>query len=294
MKGIILAGGTGSRLFPMTRSISKQLLPIYDKPMIYYPLSVLMLSGIRDVLVITDPVYNGNYQRLLGDGSRLGMNITYAIQQTPAGLAQAFLIGEDFIRSEPVCLALGDNIFFGQGLSPLLSKAAQNDNGAVVFAQQVRDPKQFGIVEFDAQHNVLSLEEKPKEPKSNYAVTGLYFYDSKVVKYAKEVKPSARGELEITSINQMYLNESRLKVELLGRGFTWLDTGTPANLLAASTFVETIESRQGFKIACIEEIAFERGWIDAEQTLALAEETSYKDYLQLVVAQAQGNRNRAI
>jgi len=294
MKGIILAGGTGSRLYPMTRCISKQLLPIYDKPMIYYPLSVLMLSGIRDVLIITDPIYNGNYQRLLRDGSQFGIKISYAIQETPAGLAQAFLIGEDFIGSDHVCLALGDNIFYGQGLSPLLAEAAQNDSGAVVFAQQVRDPSQFGIVEFDAQRNVISLEEKPKKPKSNYAVTGLYFYDSKVVGYAKKVKPSARGELEITSINQMYLELSSLKVELLGRGFTWLDTGTPANLLAASTFVETIESRQGFKVSCIEEIAFGKGWIGEVQVLALAEEVSYKDYLHLLVAQAQDDRNRAI
>ena len=284
MKGIILAGGTGSRLFPITRGISKQLLPIHDKPMIYHPLSVLMLAGIRDVLVITDPVYNENYRRLLGDGSWLGMKISYAIQAEPAGLAQAFLIGEEFVAGDHVCLALGDNIFFGQGLSPLLADAAASTDGAVVFAQQVRDPKRFGIVEFDASRKVISIEEKPEHPKSNFAVTGLYFYDGKVVEYAKSVKPSPRGELEITTVNQMYLEAGKLKVELLGRGFTWLDTGTPSDLLAASTFVETIETRQGFKIACLEEIAFEKGWIDADQTLALAKGASYGDYLRALVS----------
>jgi glucose-1-phosphate thymidylyltransferase len=279
VKGIILAGGTGSRLFPVTRSISKQLLPIYDKPMVYYPLSVLMLSGIREVLVITDALYHENYRRLLGDGSQIGMTIDYAVQETPAGLAQAFLIGEEFIAGAPVCLVLGDNIFYGQGLSPLLKRAAAHGEGAVVFAQQVRDPTQFGIVEFDADFNVLSVEEKPRQPRSNYAITGLYFYDSDVVERAKRVTHSERGELEITSINEMYLREGKLKVELLGRGFTWLDTGTPANLLAAANFVETIETQQGFKIACIEEIAYANGWIDRAELLDLARHTAYRDYL---------------
>lgn len=283
MKGIVLSGGTGSRLFPITRGISKQLLPIYDKPMIYYPLSVLMLSGIREVLVITDSVYYENYRRLLGDGSQFGLEIEYAIQEKPAGLAQAFLIGEKFIDSKPVALVLGDNIFYGQGLSPLLLKAEAIRDGAVVFAQQVRNPSDFGIVEFDDQRNAVSIEEKPVHPKSNYAVTGLYFYDSTVVEKAKRVIPSNRGELEITSINDMYLQEGSLKVELLGRGFTWLDTGTPGNLLAAANFVETIESRQGFKIACLEEIGLANGWLALETVLKNADKTDYADYIQTIV-----------
>lgn len=292
MKGIILAGGTGSRLFPITRGISKQLLPIYDKPMIYYPLSVLMLAGIREVLIITDTIYYDNFRRIFEDGSQLGMQISYAIQKHPAGLAEAFLIGESFIGCASVCLALGDNIFYGQGLTPLLRNASQITEGSVIFAQQVRNPTQFGIVEFDQNFRVLSLEEKPETPRSDYAVTGIYFYDNAVVKYAKKVTPSARGELEITSVNQMYLDADTLKVELLGRGFSWLDTGTPANLLDAATFVETIERRQGFKIACIEEIAYEQGWISAYQALKLAQTTSYKDYLTLVVGQAEQRKNR--
>lgn len=282
MKGIILAGGTGSRLFPITKGMSKQLLPIYDKPMIYYPLSVLMLSGISDVLVITDGVYNENYQRLLGDGSDWGMKISYSIQPEPKGLAQAFLIGEEFIGGDKVCLVLGDNIFYGQGLSPLVNKAVAEPTGAVVFAQQVRDPHAFGIVEFDSEFRAISIEEKPKQPKSNYAVTGLYFYDNTVVERAKKVVPSARDELEITCINEMYLQDGALKVELLGRGFTWLDTGTPANLLSAANFVETIERQQGFKIACLEEIAFLNRWIDRDQLLSLSAMTAYGDYLRIV------------
>lgn len=282
MKGIILSGGTGSRLFPITKGISKQLLPIYDKPMIYYPISVLMLSGIREILIITDPVYHDNYRRLLGDGSQFGITIEYAIQDSPAGLAQAFLIGEDFIDNGPVCLVLGDNIFYGQGLTPLLQNAVDVQNGAVVFAQQVRNPSAFGIVEFDDQKNAISIEEKPESPKSNFAVTGLYFYDDTIVEKAKNVLPSARGELEITSINDMYLQEGSLKVELLGRGFTWLDTGTPENLLAAATFVETIEARQGFKIACLEEIGMDKGWLSPEQLLENAEKTEYAEYIRTI------------
>lgn len=282
MKGIILAGGTGSRLFPITKGISKQLLPIYDKPMIYYPLSVLMISGISEVLIITDTIYNENYRRVLGDGSDWGMKISYAVQPEPKGLAQAFLIGEEFIGSDKVCLVLGDNVFYGQGLGPLARKAVAEASGAVVFAKQVRDPHAFGIVEFDSEFRAISIEEKPANPKSNYAVTGLYYYDNSVVERAKHVVPSARGELEITSINDMYLQEGALKVELLGRGFTWLDTGTPANLLSAANFVETIERQQGFKIACLEEIAYLNRWIDRDKLLAVGEKTAYRDYIRLV------------
>ena len=282
MKGIVLSGGSGTRLHPITKGVSKQLLPIYDKPMIYYPLSVLMLAGIREVLVITDPVYHDNYRRLLGDGSQWGMEISYAIQPEPKGLAQAFLIGEEFVGNDPVCLVLGDNIFYGQGLSPLLRHAVAQKDGAVVFAQQVRDPHAFGIVEFDADLRAVSIEEKPAQPKSNYAVTGLYFYDNSVIERAKRVQPSHRGELEITSINQMYLEEGLLHVELLGRGFTWLDTGTPANLLSAANFVETIERQQGFKIACLEEIAYLNKWISREHLLEVGSRTAYADYIEIV------------
>ena len=282
MKGIILAGGSGTRLHPITKGVSKQLLPIYDKPMIYYPLSVLMLAGIREVLVITDSVYPDNYRRLLGDGSAWGMRIEYAVQPEPKGLAQAFLIGADFIGQDRVCLVLGDNIFYGQGLSPLLRHAVAQESGAVVFAQQVRDPHAFGIVAFDDQLRAVSIEEKPARPKSNYAVTGLYFYDNSVVDRARRVTPSPRGELEITSINQTYLDEGQLHVELLGRGFTWLDTGSPSNLLSAANFVETIERQQGFKIACLEEIAFLNGWIDRAALLAAGEGTANEAYLRLV------------
>ena len=278
MKGIILAGGTGSRLFPITRGVSKQLLPIYDKPMIYYPISVLMLSDITDIFVITDPISIDAYRRLLGDGSQWGISISFAVQEEPAGLAQAFLIGEEFIDGGKVCLALGDNIFYGQGLSPLLKHASQIEDGAVIFAKEVRNPSDFGVVEFD-KDTVLSIEEKPTHPKSHYAVTGLYYYDSKVVQYAKQVTPSARGELEITSINDMYLKDKSLKLELLGRGFAWLDTGTPENLFSAAKFVESVETQQGFKIACLEEIAFINGWIDRDQLMSQAAITSYGDYL---------------
>lgn len=282
MKGIILAGGSGTRLYPVTMSTSKQLLPIYDKPMIYYPLSVLMLAGIKDVLIITTPEDNQNFIRLLGDGSGYGINVSYAIQEKPEGLAQAFIIGEKFIGQDNVCLILGDNIFYGQGFTPKLLEAAKRSKGATVFGYKVKDPERFGVVEFDTNMRAISIQEKPKNPKSPFAVTGLYFYDNDVVEIAKNVKPSDRGELEITCVNRAYLERGDLNVELLGRGFAWLDTGTFESLLEASHFVETVEKRQGFKIACLEEIAFNQKWLSREQIIekgkALSKNT-YGEYL---------------
>ncbi|WOR92077.1 glucose-1-phosphate thymidylyltransferase RfbA [Proteus mirabilis] len=282
MKGIILAGGSGSRLHPITKGVSKQLLPIYDKPMIYYPLSVLMLAGIRDILIITTPDDLTSFQRLLGDGSAFGVHLQYKVQPSPDGLAQAFILGDEFIGDEHCCLVLGDNIYFGQGFSPKLKQVAQRQRGATVFGYQVMDPERFGVVEFDDDFKVLSIEEKPQQPKSNWAVTGLYFYDNRVVDFAKKVKPSVRGELEITSINQMYLECGELNVELLGRGFAWLDTGTHDSLIEASTFVQTVEKRQGFKVACLEEIAWRNGWLTDEQVRESAKslaKTGYGRYL---------------
>ena len=282
MKGIVLAGGSGTRLYPITQGVSKQLLPVYDKPMIYYPISVLMLAGIREILIITTPEDAASFERLLGDGSQFGVALTYAQQPSPDGLAQAFIIGEEFIGTDSVCLVLGDNIFYGPNFSPKLKAAANRASGATVFGYQVRDPHRFGIVEFDEHGKAVSIEEKPIEPRSHYAVTGLYFYDNSVVKIAKNIEPSKRGELEITDINKVYLAERKLDVEMLGRGFAWLDTGTYESLLDAAHFVETIEKRQGYKIACLEEIAFINGWLSKVELLAIAkiyEKNSYGDYL---------------
>jgi len=290
MKGIILAGGKGTRLYPMTKCVSKQLLPIYDKPLIYYPLSMLLLAKIREILIISTPEDIDNYRTLLGDGSRLGVSFTYKVQETPRGLADAFILGEEFIGDDNVCLILGDNVFYGQNMSSILWKACERTTGATIFGYPVKDARSFGVVEFDSDHKVVSIEEKPEHPKSKYAVPGLYFYDNRVVEIAKNVKPSARGEIEITAVNNEYLKLGELHVELLGRGIAWLDTGTPEGMLKAAEYVEAVQSRQGFYMSCIEEIAWRRGFITAEQLMALGQELKMTDYGQYLISLAEAAR----